>query len=86
MTHVMEQNESEALPEKPLYFEAVPIAGQAQMKQTPEDEKKAEVALATPKRKKARNEPKMPDTGRSSKSDPVSPPKTPPSSSKRKSR
>ena len=41
MTHVMEQNESEALPEKPLYFEAVPITGQAQMKQTPEDEKKA---------------------------------------------
>ena len=61
MTHVMEQNESEALPEKPLYFEAVPINAPA-TGQTQKQTEDAKAEFSAPKKKKPRNDSKTPDT------------------------
>ncbi|CAE7272943.1 unnamed protein product, partial [Symbiodinium sp. CCMP2456] len=85
MTHVMQANDGDdsALPEQPLFFDAVPNAPATKL-HTPE-EQKPEPSTPPKKNKKGRNDPKTPESCRSSKSDPVSPPqKTPPSSSKRK--
>ncbi|CAE7195960.1 unnamed protein product [Symbiodinium sp. CCMP2592] len=78
MTHVMEHNGAEAVPERPLFFEAVPSGSSSTSPSKPK-EAEQQPPPATPKRK-ARSDPKTPGSGRSGK-DPVSPP---PSSGKRK--